>query len=79
MRSQMRLTGSCSWPLRLPQIFEANGLIEVEADHRPFPNELLLYQLDTALMACEEVSYNAIDPLGEGKGEMTRDLIGQCF
>ena len=68
-----------SWPARLPQIFEANGLVDIEEDRRPLPNELLQAQLDTALMACEEVSYQAMDPLGGGRGDRTRELVAKCF
>ncbi len=68
-----------SWPARLAQTYEANGLVDIFADHRPFAKELLLPQLDTALVACEEISYNAMDPLGGGRGDRTRDLVGRCF
>lgn len=67
------------WPARLPQIFEAFGLVDIAEDHRPFPKELLQFQLDTALMASEEVSYGAMDPLGGGVGDKARELIAKCF
>ncbi|KAI4195383.1 MAG: hypothetical protein LQ346_003459 [Caloplaca aetnensis] len=67
------------WPARLPQIFEANGLVNISEDRRPFPKELLQTQLDAALMACEEVSYGAMDHLGGGRGEKARELIAKCF
>ncbi len=60
-------------------MFKANGLIDIEEDHRPFPPELLQSQLDTALMASEEVSYGAIDSLGGGRGDKARELIAKCF
>lgn len=60
-------------------MFEANGLVDIVEDRRPFPSELLQMQLDTALMACEEVSYEAMDPLGGGRGDRTRELIAKCF
>lgn len=67
------------WPARLPQIFETNGLIDIVEDRRPFPDELLQSQLDTALMASEEVSYSAMDSLGGERGDKARDLIAKCF
>ena len=68
-----------SWPARLPQIFETNGLVDITEDRRPFPKELLTFQLDTALMASEEVSYSVMDPMGGREGERARDLIAKCF
>jgi len=64
-----------SWPSRLPQTFENLGLSDIVVDRHPFPKDTLPYYLDTALMACEEISYNALDPLGGGQGEVARDLI----
>lgn len=60
-------------------MFEANGLVDILEDRRPFPKELLQTQLDTALMACEEVSYGAMDSLGDGRGDKARQLIAKCF
>lgn len=60
-------------------MFRANGLIDIEEDRRPFPPELLQFQLDTALMASEEVSYGAIDSLGGARGDKARELIAKCF
>ncbi|KAL8651749.1 MAG: hypothetical protein Q9210_003080 [Variospora velana] len=67
------------WPARLSQMFEANGLVDISEDRRPFPKELLQTQLDTALMAYEEVSYGPMEPLGGGRGEKARELIAKCF
>lgn len=68
-----------SWPIRLPTFFAENGLVNIAVDNRPFPPELLPFQLDTALMASEEVSYKALDPMGNGLGERCRDLISKVF
>jgi hypothetical protein len=35
--------------------------------------------MDTALMASEEVSYKALDGLGNGSGDKCRMLISQAF
>ncbi|KAL8950534.1 MAG: hypothetical protein Q9222_003444, partial [Ikaeria aurantiellina] len=67
------------WPARLHEMFKANGLIDIAEDRRPFPKELLQAQLDTALMASEEVSFGAIDPLGDGRGAKARELTANCF
>ncbi|KAF2681997.1 S-adenosyl-L-methionine-dependent methyltransferase [Lentithecium fluviatile CBS 122367] len=67
------------WPIRLPEIFARNGLVNVEVDNRTFPKELLPFQLDTALMASEEVSYKALDTLGNGLGDKCRALISRVF
>lgn len=48
-------------------------------DNRPFPPELLSFQLDTALIASEEVSYKALDTLDNGSGEKCRSLISNVF
>lgn len=50
--------------------------MDIELNRRPFSKEMMLFQLDTALMASEEVSYNAMDAIS---GEKTRDLIRKCF
>ncbi|KAI0892638.1 S-adenosyl-L-methionine-dependent methyltransferase [Annulohypoxylon nitens] len=63
------------WPIRLPDSFKKYGLTNVTTNNRPFPLELLLFQLDTALMACEEVSYKALDPMRNGSGDRCRALI----
>lgn len=68
-----------SWPIRLPHYFEKNGLANITTDDRPFPLELLPYQLDTALMASEEISVKALDPLCNGSGERCRALISKVF
>lgn len=67
------------WPIRLPQFFQENGLTNIATDNRPFPLELLTFQLDTALMASEEVSYKALDPMGNGSGDQCRALISAVF
>ncbi|KAI0014478.1 S-adenosyl-L-methionine-dependent methyltransferase [Xylariaceae sp. FL0662B] len=67
------------WPIRLPEFFEKNGLVNIATDNRPFPLELLAFQLDTALMASEEVSYKALDPMGNGLGDRCRTLISRVF
>lgn len=68
-----------SWPIRLPTMFAENGLENIAVDNRPFPPELLPFQLDTALMASEEVSYQALDPIDNGSGERCRNLISDVF
>lgn len=68
-----------SWPIRLPEIFNDIGLINVEVNNRLFPDELLPFQLDTALMASEEVSYKALDPVSKDLGDSCRDLISKAF
>ncbi|KAI2615889.1 S-adenosyl-L-methionine-dependent methyltransferase [Hypoxylon sp. NC1633] len=67
------------WPLRLPEFFERNGLVNIEADDRPFPLELLPFQLDTALMASEEISYKALDRVRKSLGDECRALILKVF
>ncbi|KAK0672538.1 S-adenosyl-L-methionine-dependent methyltransferase [Cercophora samala] len=67
------------WPIRLPGSFEQNGLVNIAADNRPFPLELLPFQLDTALMASEEISYKALDRIGGDLGNHCRELITQVF
>jgi hypothetical protein len=68
-----------SWPSKLPELFVAIGLVDVKVDNREFPPELLAFLLDTALMASEEMSYKALDPLGGGLGEKCRELISAVF
>ncbi|KAF4629300.1 hypothetical protein G7Y89_g8850 [Cudoniella acicularis] len=67
------------WPARLPEIYKENGLVEIAVDERPFRKEVLQFQLDTALMASDEIARTAIDPLGNGKGDRTRELIQKAF
>ena len=68
-----------SWPARLPQIFSDHGLVNIVTDCRMFEKDAMCYQLDTALAACEEISYNALDPLGDGKGSLAREMIQKVF
>ena len=56
-------------------MFKGKGLVDIVVDRRPFPKELLVHQLDTALVACEEASYKVMDSLGGGQGQKARDLI----
>ncbi|KAI1076814.1 S-adenosyl-L-methionine-dependent methyltransferase [Whalleya microplaca] len=67
------------WPIRLPEFFEKNGLVNIATDNLLFPLELLAFQLDTALMASEEVSYKALDPMRNGSGDHCRALISRVF
>ncbi|KAH8901368.1 S-adenosyl-L-methionine-dependent methyltransferase [Thozetella sp. PMI_491] len=67
------------WPIRLPELFEENGLINTAKESRIFPPELLLFQMDTELMASEEASYKAMDPVGNGSGDRCRFLISAAF
>ncbi|KAK4651758.1 hypothetical protein QC762_0095990 [Podospora pseudocomata] len=67
------------WPVRLPEFFEQNGLVNITTDNRPFPLELLPFQLDTALMASEEVSYKALDHIAGDLGSCCRELITRVF
>lgn len=67
------------WPVRLPITFDNNGLVNIAVDNRPFPLELLPFQLDTALMASEEISYKALDPIRNGSGERCRALVSSVF
>lgn len=53
--------------------------MNIIADNRPFPLELLPFQLDTALMASEEVSFKALDPMNNGSGDRCRELISEVF
>ena len=68
-----------SWPVRLPQIFADHGLVDIIADCRMFEENMICYQLDTALAACEEISINALDPLGGGQGDIARGMIQKSF
>ncbi|KAI1386117.1 S-adenosyl-L-methionine-dependent methyltransferase [Hypoxylon trugodes] len=67
------------WPIKLPKFFEEYGLTNVAKDNRPFPLDLLVFQLDTALMASEEVSYKALDPMRNGSGDTCRGVISKVF
>ncbi|KAK0744967.1 S-adenosyl-L-methionine-dependent methyltransferase [Apiosordaria backusii] len=67
------------WPTRLPDFFKENGLVNIATDNRPFPLELLPFQLDTALMASEEVSYKVLDRMEGDLGSRCRELISQVF
>ncbi|KAI1377900.1 S-adenosyl-L-methionine-dependent methyltransferase [Hypoxylon crocopeplum] len=67
------------WPIRLPKSFENYGLTNIVTDNRRFPLELLPFQLDTALMASEEVSHKALDPIRNGSGDHCRALISKVF
>lgn len=64
-----------SWPTRLPRLFAEQDLINVAADMRMLSPELVSYQLDTALAACEEMSVNVLDALGGGEGDEMRRMI----
>lgn len=66
-----------SWPIRLPEYFKENGLLNIGTDNRSFPMELLPFQLDTALMASEEVTVKVLDPLRNGSGNRCRKLISE--
>ncbi|KAK4200389.1 S-adenosyl-L-methionine-dependent methyltransferase [Triangularia verruculosa] len=67
------------WPIRLPEFFKENGLVNIETDNRPFPLELLPFQLDTALMASEEVSYKVLDRMDGNLASRCRELITASF
>ncbi|KAF2470384.1 uncharacterized protein BDR25DRAFT_355495 [Lindgomyces ingoldianus] len=66
-------------PIRLPAAFKLNRPENIAIDNRPFLLELLLFQLETALMASEEVSYNTLDSLNNGTGNHCRELIADFF
>lgn len=53
--------------------------MNIATDNKPFPLELLPFQLDTALMASEEVSFKVLDPMNNGSGERCRELISEVF
>lgn len=59
-------------------MFADHGMTDVIVNRRMFPKQLLPYQLDIALAACEEISYNALDSL-EGQGVKARGLIQSVF
>lgn len=65
-----------SWPLNLPNTFKIAGLVDIETDRRLFPEEMMLFQMDTALLASEEVSYNAMEA---GSARKIREMIQKCF
>jgi len=63
----------------LPEYFEQHGLVNVEVDNRIFLKELLPFQLDTALMASEEISYKALDSIRNESEERCGELISQAL
>lgn len=65
-----------SWPLNLPKTFKSAGLVDIDMDRRLFSKEMMLFQMDTALLASEEVSYNAMEA---DSADKTRDMIHKCF
>ncbi|OAK99154.1 hypothetical protein IQ06DRAFT_294576 [Phaeosphaeriaceae sp. SRC1lsM3a] len=67
------------WPIRLPEFFAQHGLVNIDVNNREFPPELLPYQLDTALMASEEISFKALDKISKETGDKCRALISQTF
>lgn len=44
-----------------------------------FPKELVAFQLDTALIASEEISNKALDCTANGSAEKIRKLISQSL
>ncbi|RDL41295.1 S-adenosyl-L-methionine-dependent methyltransferase [Venustampulla echinocandica] len=63
------------WPQRLPQIYADHGLTEIVTDRNPFSPEVTTYMLDTFMVAAEEISYNVLDRIGGGQGDVARGLI----
>jgi hypothetical protein len=52
------------------------ALVDIELNRRLFSKEMMLFQMDTALLASEEVSYTAMEAKS---GDQTRDMIQKCF
>ncbi|EPE24313.1 S-adenosyl-L-methionine-dependent methyltransferase [Glarea lozoyensis ATCC 20868] len=65
------------WPLELPEIYARNNLSEIVTERAPFATDVAAYMLDTFLLAAEELSFNVLDHLGGGQGDVARDLIKQ--
>ena len=56
-------------------MFVDAGLVDVFEDRHPFPMESIPSQLDTAMVATTEFTYNVLDKLGGGRGDVARDMI----
>ncbi|KAI8633184.1 S-adenosyl-L-methionine-dependent methyltransferase [Xylariaceae sp. FL1651] len=65
------------WVPALPDLFRENGLVNVAADNRRFPLELLPQVLDVTLMSAEEISYKVLDRMQNGSGDHCRALIAR--
>ena len=51
------------------------GLVDVFEDWLPFPMHSIPSQLDASMIATTEFTYNVLDKLGGGQGEVARDMI----
>ncbi len=51
------------------------GLVDIIEDRHPFPMESVPSQLDASMVATTEFTYNVLDKLGGGQGDVARDMI----
>ena len=56
-------------------MFTDAGLIDIIEDRHPFPIESIPSQLDVSMVATTEFTYNVLDNLGGGQGDIARDMI----
>ena len=63
------------WVADLPKTFRDSGLIDVLEHRKGTDLAHLLLHNDVILLALEEMSYRALDPLGDGKGQALRESL----
>jgi hypothetical protein len=59
----------------LPETFSECGMTDVVVDRRPFSPHIATFLLDTFMVASREISTNVLDPLGDGRGDVSRGYI----
>ena len=64
-----------SWTAKLPETFSTRGLGNIVVDRRPFSRDKTTFLLDTFIVASHELSVKVLDPLGGGRGEISRHYI----
>ncbi|KAF2649437.1 hypothetical protein K491DRAFT_721664 [Lophiostoma macrostomum CBS 122681] len=66
---------SMSWIARLHETFKQHGLEDVIVDRRRFDKAIAPLLLDTWMMATQEISFNVLDKLGGGRGDVMRGFV----
>ena len=63
------------WVADLPKTFHEGGLIDVFEHRKETELTHLLLHNDIILLALEEMSYRALDRLGDGRGQALRESL----
>lgn len=63
------------WVADLQKVFRKAGLVDVVEHRKETDLTHVLLHNDVILLALEEMSYRAMDPLGDGKGRALRESL----